>query len=276
MTLMKFKQKRPKLLIASLLLLLVSIAGGLYAYLYTDLLREQTSPMQAIDESYTPPVDQADNTAPPVRETTPPQTETPAPTVQNPTWPVLLSYDQASQITAVVNKKHKLPTDYAPTVVSSNGASLRVEAATALNTLFNDARAAGLSPGVISSYRSYSTQSSLYSNYVSQYGQSQADTFSARPGHSEHQTGLAVDVSDQTNSGCNLDACFESTPFASWFANRLHTYGFIVRYQKGKDAVTGYTYEPWHLRYVGVDAATAIYNSGKTMDEYYGIEAGGY
>ena len=107
-------------------------------------------------------------------------------------------------------------------------------------------------------------------------GQALADTYSARPGHSEHQTGLAVDVGAISNPSCDLETCFGETIEGKWVAANAQNYGFIIRYPNGKDAITGYQYEPWHLRYVGIDAAVAIYNSGLTMDQYYGIEGGGY
>ncbi len=102
----------------------------------------------------------------------------------------------------------------------------------------------------ISGYRSYDHQASLYANYVQQYGQETADTIAARPGHSEHQTGLAMDVGNASGV-CALQDCFERTPVGVWVANNAHEYGFIIRYPDGEQGVTGYTYEPWHLRYVG-------------------------
>lgn len=129
---------------------------------------------------------------------------------------------------------------------------------------------------VLSSYRSYSTQVNTYNGWVQRSGQEAADTFSARPGHSEHQLGLAVDLGDQNVPSCNLEECFGDTQGGKWLESNAHKYGFIIRYQEGKQAITGFIYEPWHLRYVGVEAATNIKNSGLTMDQYYGVEAGGY
>jgi LAS superfamily LD-carboxypeptidase LdcB len=101
---------------------------------------------------------------------------------------------------------------------------------------------------------------------VNAYGQSTADTFSARPGHSEHQTGLAIDVN-------SIDDSFAATPESAWLASNAHRYGFIIRYPKGKEHITGYKYESWHIRYLGVDTATAVYNSGLTLEEYLGIDS---
>ena len=108
----------------------------------------------------------------------------------------------------------------------------------------------------VSGYRSYSQQASLYDSYVRQYGQATADTLAARPGFSEHQTGLAMDIGNASGV-CALQACFATTPAGKWAAANAATYGFIIRYPAGAEAVTGYTYEPWHLRYVGRDLARA-------------------
>lgn len=210
-------------------------------------------------------------------ETTPPVVEQPKSTPQvvapPPTWPVLLTNSEASSLTVVVNKKHKLSSDYVPELTTVTGGQLRSEAAQALTKLLSKADEAGVSMSTLSSYRSYSTQVSTYNKWVNQSGQSAADTFSARPGHSEHQLGIAVDLGNGT---CNLETCFGDTIAGLWLASNAQKYGFIIRYPLGKDSVTGYQYEPWHLRYVGVDAATAITASGQTMDEYYGIAAGNY
>lgn len=115
-----------------------------------------------------------------------------------------------------------------------------------------------------SSYRGYDFQEELYTNYVASHGQVQADLMSARPGHSEHQTGLVIDV---VTPGGNMFA-FSETEQSTWVNRNAHRFGFIVRYQAGKEHITGYQPEAWHLRYVGSNAATEIYNSGLTLDEY--------
>jgi zinc D-Ala-D-Ala carboxypeptidase len=188
-------------------------------------------------------------------------------------WPVVLSASEASSLQVVVNKKHKLPTDYVPTLTSVAGGSMRPEAAGALAKLLSAATSNSVPMVILSSYRSYSTQVSTYNRWVQQSGQAAADTFSARPGHSEHQTGLAVDLGNGT---CNLESCFGSTTAGQWLASNAHSYGFIIRYPSGKQAKTGYQYEPWHLRYVGTEVATAIKNSGQTLDQYYNKPAGDY
>ncbi|MEG0423022.1 MAG: M15 family metallopeptidase [Erysipelotrichaceae bacterium] len=154
----------------------------------------------------------------------------------------------------LVNKNHPIPASFG---------GRNATASAALATLRNDASGAGYYMAVPSDYRSYETQSRIYNNYVAQYGQASADTFSARPGTSEHQTGLAFDVGA-------IDDNFGNTPAGIWLAQNCQKYGFILRYLSGKESITGYKYEPWHIRYVGVDVATAIMSQGITLEEYLG------
>lgn len=183
----------------------------------------------------------------------------------------LVSNIQSSSTTAepcivngilVVNKKHSLPSNYVP--------GENIEAKSQFLKLIADMKANGLQVSdSYSGFRSYEYQNSLYWNYVNSYGQQQADTFSARAGYSEHQTGLAFDLMQP--NGALLQSYNESV----WLANNAHRYGFIVRYPYGKEAITGYVAEPWHIRYVG-DQATAIYQSGLCLEEYLGIQGGDY
>lgn len=156
----------------------------------------------------------------------------------------------------VVNKKYSVPETYNPGV--------NAEAYKALQNLQAAAKAEGYSLPLRSGFRSYNTQKTLYNSYVKRYGQAATDTFSAKPGHSEHQTGLAFDVGA-------VDDNFGNTPAGQWLAQNCHTYGFIIRYPKGKQSITGYKYEPWHIRYLGVSTATSVYNSGLCLEEYLGI-----
>ncbi|MBQ8724318.1 MAG: M15 family metallopeptidase, partial [Oscillospiraceae bacterium] len=117
-----------------------------------------------------------------------------------------------------------------------------------------------------SGYRSYETQDNLYNDYVYTYGKDIADTFSARPGHSEHQSGLAIDVN-------TIDDAFGATPEAAWLAKHCHEFGFIIRYAEDKVDITGYKYEPWHIRYVGNEIAQEITILGISMEEYLGVES---
>lgn len=156
----------------------------------------------------------------------------------------------------VVNKRYGLPKTYNPGV--------NKEALKALKEMQADAKAVGLNLRLVSGYRSYLTQRTLYNNYVRINGEAKADTFSAKPGHSEHQTGLAFDVGSAKGS-------FANTAEAKWLEQNCHLYGFIIRYPKGKTNITGYIYEPWHVRYLGVSNATSVKNSGLTLEEYLGI-----
>lgn len=159
----------------------------------------------------------------------------------------------------IVNKTYSLPSDYAPV-----NATLTADTSNAFNTMKADASKLGLNLYVSSGYRSYEYQKNLYQRYVNADGQAKADTYSARAGHSEHQTGLCFDLNTISDS-------FASTKEGIWVAENCHKYGFIIRYPKGKNSITGYKYEPWHLRYVGVELATLLYNNNLTIEEYFGI-----
>ncbi|MCC5893896.1 MAG: D-alanyl-D-alanine carboxypeptidase family protein [Alkalibacterium sp.] len=159
----------------------------------------------------------------------------------------------------LVNKAHGLPSHYAP--------GENKEARAAFNQMAAASNKDGIKLTAFSTYRSYDYQKTLYTNYVKKDGQAAADRYSAKPGHSEHQTGLAFDIS-QTGA----KNPFAESKATKWMETNAHTYGFIVRYPKGKEHITGYMYEPWHLRYLGVDLATKVYNSGKTLEEYLGVK----
>ena len=131
--------------------------------------------------------------------------------------------------------------------------------------MFNAAKESGLKIIANSSYRSYADQEKLYNDSVDNEGKDYADTYAARPGYSEHQTGLAIDIYvkgyDKTN--------FAQSPEAKWLVTNAYLYGFILRYPEGKEYLTGYSYEPWHYRYLGEALAKKVYDSGLTYDEYY-------
>lgn len=176
----------------------------------------------------------------------------------------------------LVNKNHSVPADYVPgdlvwvNLPSTRDTQLRADAAQHLIQLFNGASAQGLTLYCCSGYRSYATQSALYQWNVQMYGVAGAELVSARPGMSEHQLGLAMDVTSATVD-FDLVESFGATAEGQFIRDHAHEYGFIVRYPQGKTNITGYAYEPWHLRYLGVPVATTIHNSGKTMEEFYGI-----
>ncbi len=174
-------------------------------------------------------------------------------------------------LTLLVNKQHPLnPLDYAPSdLVSWRGVELRQPAAQAAEQLVQAAASQGIELQVLSGYRSYQTQVGTYSYWQQTYGQEQADVASARPGYSEHQTGLALDLGD--GSGCNLQPCFAQTPAGRWLAEQAADYGFVIRYPWWQHETTGYWYESWHLRYIGPDEAAAYRQSGaESLEDFWG------
>lgn len=188
------------------------------------------------------------------------------------------SIDDPDSVWVVVNKTRPLdPLTYEPSGLVTvrlpgESAQLTGDAATALRQMFDAADAADAPFRVSSAYRSYGFQQGLYANYVSTRGSAKADTFSARPGYSEHQTGLAVDLYDP--EGCHLKRCYAETRSGTWVAAHSADYGFITRYPKGQTDVTGYQWEPWHLRYVGVELAQYMRDQGiATLEEVFGLPA---
>ena len=149
---------------------------------------------------------------------------------------------------------------------SQDERSLRAVLMPDLEKLVAAARNAGVTIYVGLGYRSYATQASLFTSNVRQHGEAKANRFSSRPGHSEHQSGLAVDFGG-IDRACWMEDCFEQTTASKWLAAHAHEYGFILRYPKGKEKITGYQYEPWHFRYVGRELAGALHQSGLTMEE---------
>ena len=163
--------------------------------------------------------------------------------------------------------------DWAPSdLVDFEGQQLRAEAAQAARTMMDAAKAEGVTLTVSSAYRSYAVQQQTYQHWVSVNGQKVADQLSARPGYSEHQTGLAIDFSSP--EGCRLEECYEDTRAGRWLAKNAQNYGFILRFPKGQQAVTGYLFEPWHYRYLGKDLTARYVASGaNTLEEFSGTGA---
>ena len=193
-----------------------------------------------------------------------------------------LSVDDPASPWVVVNKPRGLqPLQYAPgdltypDVVFVNRQPLRAAAAAALVSMFRAGKAeAGLDFSVQSGFRSFESQTSVYDDDVARNGQAYADTDTARPGHSEHQTGFAVDIS-AVPARCSLDACFGETPQGVWLAANAWRFGFILRYPADKVAVTGFTYEPWHFRFVGAPLAAELHAVRcETLEEFFGVPGG--
>lgn len=174
----------------------------------------------------------------------------------------------------IVNKTYSVPESYKPENPYSKVESdrcidcLEKEVMDSFQEMQSDASSIGLNIYIASGYRSYNYQNTLYNNYSAVSGIEGADTYSARPGHSEHQTGLCFDLN-------SVEISFANTDEGKWIQNNAYLYGFVIRYPKGKEEITGYQYEPWHLRYVGEVLAKELYHDGDwiTMEEYYGISS---
>ncbi|MEK3884079.1 M15 family metallopeptidase [Paenibacillus sp. PL2-23] len=186
---------------------------------------------------------------------------------------------QPESIEALVNPYNMLPENYEPDDLvypdvrftfseKIEKRMLRKEAAEALEAMFAGAEADGIYLAGVSAYRSHETQKALFNRYVKRDGYEKARTYSALPGTSEHETGLAVDVSG-SDGKCAAADCFGDTKEAAWLKEHAAEYGYIIRYPEGKQHITGYQYEPWHLRYVGIDIASELAASGETLEEYY-------
>ncbi len=174
-------------------------------------------------------------------------------------------------VLVLVNKNNKLPSSFIPDNLvaidlkyANADRLVREEAKINFERLCYDAQKLGHTIIAISAFRDFDYQNQLYNHYVEKKGQEYADLASARPGHSEHQTGLAIDI-----MGSNEDYNkFEESVEFEWMKNNAHLYGFILRYPKGKENITGFKYEPWHYRYIGKKVATIIYNENITLEEY--------
>lgn len=187
-----------------------------------------------------------------------------------------------SSITVLVNRVYLLPSTYIPAnlvdpnvkfsfAYISDKRKMRKIAATALENLFAAGEKEGIVLYGVSGYRSYARQKQIYDKNIATRGQTATDAVSARPGSSEHQTGLTIDVSARSVN-FRLDQSFGDTKEGKWLAKNAHLYGFIIRYPYGKSKITGYSYEPWHIRFVGKTVATYLYENELTLEEYYGVE----
>jgi zinc D-Ala-D-Ala carboxypeptidase len=209
-----------------------------------------------------------------------------------PTDPPVRAFDLSAHSTTepgspwiVVNKRHPLRNaegfvpdlaELPPHIPNPNGHRLHPDAAAALTRMFAAAaEEIGVTLVAQSGYRSYQTQVSTYQGHVDNLGVEAAELTSARPGFSEHQTGLAVDILD-TTSGCGIGGpCFGNTAGGKWLAANAHRFGFILRYPADKTDVTGFEFEPWHFRFVGTELATEMRDRGiSTLEELFGIPGG--
>lgn len=172
----------------------------------------------------------------------------------------------------IANKTYALPSSFIPTnpdvpvTEARSNKSLDKDLMAAWKKMQADASASGLNIYISSGYRSYQYQVTVYNSYVAKDGKAMADTYSSRPGNSEHQTGLCFDLNSINDS-------FANTAEGKWVDSNCYKYGFCIRFPKGKDEYTGYQYESWHLRYVGEELATKLYNNGDwiSLEEYFGI-----
>jgi len=224
----------------------------------------------------------------PTPDGTPHPTPPPRPTPSTPPTPAGVGFDATAKSVddpastwVVVNKSRALqPISYAPAdlvypdVAYVNRQPMRAEVADALVAMFRAGKQeAGLDFSVETAYRSFDSQTRVYDDDFARNGQAFADTDTARPGHSEHQTGLAVDIS-AVPAACSLDACFGDTPQGKWLAANAWRFGFLLRYPADKVDVTGYPHEAWHYRYIGETAAADMHDRGiLTLEEYAGLPA---
>lgn len=215
---------------------------------------------------------------------------TPSPSPTPSATSPLPSYDTTSpdSITVIANKKHSIG-QYAPVDLvgvshpGSNGTQyMREQAAIAMEEMLTAADEDGVTLYTQSGYRSYDTQVGLWQSYANRDGADAADTYSSRAGYSDHQTGLAMDImgintrmNESDRSDCPIEQC-EGSQASLWLKEHAADYGFIMRFPPGKQDITGYVSEWWHYRYVGIDLAQSIKESGLTMEEYFNVEGGDY
>ncbi|MBO0811270.1 MAG: M15 family metallopeptidase [Microlunatus sp.] len=186
------------------------------------------------------------------------------------------SVTRAGSIWVIVNKKHPLdPISYEPKMTIVEGRQVDHRIAPQLNRLLAGANRAGNPLHVVSGWRSYAYQQSVFDGLVYQQGRAAAQKWSAKPGYSEHQTGLAVDLDLAGNPACSLQSCFGKTRGGRWLAANAWRYGFIIRYTKANKAVTGYSPEPWHIRYVGKSLARELRAvHADSLETFFGVSGG--
>lgn len=260
---------------AVLLFSACSLFGGIdneTAAPITEPLLDTSAPTEAKTEKHTEPTTEPTTKKQTEETTTRRETPSSVPATQSP-YPSGVEIDKGTtskgfKITEkdgityidgimIANKTYSIPSNYNP-------GKLTADCQAAFNEMKQSAAEDGCELYISSGFRSYSLQKSLYERYCARDGKAAADRYSARPGNSEHQTGYAIDLNTITYS-------FANTTEGKWVAANCYKYGFILRYPEDKESITGYRYEPWHIRYVGIALATDIYNSGLCLEEYFGI-----
>lgn len=280
----KSKKKSPIVLIASISLLLIAAILGTVYYKYGTVAKksEESTQQQATEQQTNPDSNEPATTQEPSTNDEPNEpTKTEgekdsADTVskENEDIKIVNGYIEGQQPATqptyvqgilIVNKKNPLPPTY------NKGEDPKAKAA------FEKMAAAAKSEGgfelvAFSGFRSYEYQQTLYNRYVNRDGKDAADRYSARPGYSEHQSGLAFDIGEKGKEDLWLTSAFGESEAGKWLVNNAHKYGFILRYPKGKEDITGYMYESWHFRYLEGDTAIKVYEAGVTLEEYLGLE----
>lgn len=270
----KLKQKDKKFYIKWMVISVSAIMAALAAaWLYIhdwDLKQSMSSLTEAVAiEEPAPEAPEEEVAAP----TEPEEPETPAEEPAPEATPDATVYPEDNVLPAepamvngvlLANKQHPLPETYAPGEVP--------EARAAFEEMKAAAAQDGLNLSAFSTYRDFARQKQLYEGYVAKDGQQAADRYSARPGYSEHQTGLAFDIGEAGQEQHWASASFGDTDGGKWLAANAHEYGFILRYPEGSEQITGYMHESWHFRYVGKDLAAEIYQKDITLEEYLGIQ----
>lgn len=265
--------------LAGLLIIALFLVFGVVSFV-SEVRDDGAAGSPSQEEPDTPAQNEPD--APASKEPDTPQPSEPeAPSQEEPTgeWDDI---DPQDPFLLLVNKTHPIDPDYKPwdlTEVKYFAKDrekitryMRKEVTEAFHQLVEAAAEEGHTIVMTTAYRSYGVQKTLYEKYVANHGQAAANQYSAKPGQSEHQTGLCADVSSPS-VGYKLVVKYGQTPEGKWLAAHAHEYGFILRFPEGKEDITGYHYEPWHIRYVGQPAANRIYENDLTLEEYLGAVA---
>lgn len=259
--------------LAGVLVLIAGLTALLWLALNPDGTNAAQTPLPHVTVTASPDVGAGPITAPGAPQESPPSDQ-PAVVVGPGIDLTQHSLDDPASPWVVVNKARPIePQSWAPSQLESvSPAQMVPQAAAALRELIDDAAAADLRLRTGTGYRAYGFQQSIYADYAAEFGAERADRFSARAGYSEHQTGWAVDV--YSSEQCRLQECFADEPAGVWLAAHAHEHGFVIRYPQGSEHVTGYRFEPWHIRYVGPELATAMRERDiLTLEQAFGLPA---